>query len=78
MSEAMKTAAPEEAPITLDDLRHKALAIRAEVQDEVREQVTQRRTQIMLVGAVAVFAVISLAYYAGSRAAKRAAEPPLY
>ena len=65
-------------PITLDDLRHKALAIRTEVEDEVRSQVTERRTQIALVGAIAFVAVLSLAFYAGTRAARRAAEPPLY
>lgn len=64
------------APITLDDIRHKALAIRADVEDEVRTQVTDRRNQILLVGAVAVLAVVGIAYFAGSLAGRRAAEPP--
>ena len=67
-----------EAPITLDDLRHKAMAIRDEVKDEVREQVTERRNQIIVIGVVAVVAVISIAYFAGSMAGRRATETQRY
>jgi hypothetical protein len=66
------------APITLDDIRHKALRIRDEVKDEVTEQVGGRRAQLIAVGVVAVVAVIGIAYFVGSRAGRRAAEPPLY
>jgi len=69
-------AGAPETPITLDDIRHKALAIRSEVQDEVRTQVVDRRNQIVLVGAVVLLAVVGIAYFAGSRAGRRAAEPP--
>jgi hypothetical protein len=61
-------------PITLDDLRHKATRIREEVKEEVQTQVLDRRNQIVLVGVVAVVAVISLAYFVGSRSGRRALE----
>jgi hypothetical protein len=65
------------APITLDDLRHKALKIREDVVDEAKATIADRGTQMILVGVVAVVAVISLAYFVGTRAGRRAAEPPL-
>ena len=73
------TAAPTAPtdPITLDDLRHKALAIRVDVEDEVRAQVTEQGTRLVLIGVAAVIVVLSLAYFAGSRAGRRAAEPPV-
>jgi hypothetical protein len=76
MSEQTPPAAPSSGPITLDDLRHKALAIRAEVQEEVREQVTEKRTRLVTVAAIALVAIVSLAYLAGSRAGRRAGETP--
>jgi hypothetical protein len=68
---------PDE-PITLDDIRHKALRIRAEVRDEVTEQISDRRAQLVAVGVVAVVAVIGIAYMFGSMAGRRTARPPLY
>jgi hypothetical protein len=64
------------APISLEDLRHKALTIRGEVADETKMLVAERGTQIVLGAVVAVIAVISLAYFFGSRAGRRAAESP--
>jgi len=78
MSDQIAVTAPAEAPITLDDLRHKALRIRAEVRDEIDEQVNDRRNQIILVGVVAIFAVAGIAYLAGTIAGRRAAEPVQY
>lgn len=66
------------APITLDDIRHKALRIRDEVKDEVDEQIHDRRAQMVAVGFIAVVAVIGIAYVVGSMAGRRAAKPPLY
>jgi len=72
--------APQTAPadaITLDDLRHKALAIREEVKDEATRTLQDRRTQIVM-GAVVVTALaFGLMYYLGSRAGKasRAVRP---
>jgi hypothetical protein len=65
-------------PITLDDIRHKALRIRTEVRDEVAEQVSDRRAQMIGVAVVAVVAVVGIAYLFGSMAGRRAAQPPLY
>jgi hypothetical protein len=72
----MKPVTPPAAPITLDDLRHKALAIRSEVEDEVHEQVTERRTRLVGIGVLALVTVVSLAYLVGSSAGRRAAETP--
>jgi hypothetical protein len=63
-------------PITLDDLRHKALALREEVKDETTRVVHERRTQ-MIVGAVVLVALsVGVAYYLGTRAARAAAALP--
>jgi hypothetical protein len=79
MSETMATipGAPD-APITLDDIRHKALRIRDEVKDEVDTQVHDRRNQIIVVGVVAILAVAGIAYLAGSIAGRRSVEPVRY
>jgi hypothetical protein len=79
MSETMATvpAAPD-APITLDDIRHKALRIRDEVKDEVETQVHDRRNQIVVVGVVAFIAVAGIAHLAGSIAGRRSVEPARY
>ena len=61
--------------ITLDDIRHKALAIRADVEDEVQARVIERRNQLVVVGVVAVLAVVGIAYLAGSFAGRREAAP---
>lgn len=76
MSKPVETIVVPVAPITLDDIRHKALRIRDEVAEEAREQVSERRGQIVVVGVVAVVAVLSLAYYVGTRAGRAACEPP--
>jgi hypothetical protein len=74
MSKRTETTVVSAAPISLDDLRHKAIAIREDVVDEVKAHVAGRGTQIVVVGVVAVLAVISLAYFFGSRAGRRAVE----
>ena len=63
------------APITLDDIRHKALRIREEVREEVTEQVTSRGAQMVAIGVIAVVAVIGLAYFMGSQAGRHASAP---
>jgi hypothetical protein len=75
MSDKIAAVDLSAAPITLDDLRHKALHIRDEVKDEVSGRVNERRNQILVVGVVAVVAIVGLAYLAGTRAGRRAAEP---
>lgn len=76
MSRPVETAVVTAPPITLDDIRHKALRIRDEVTDEARAQVSERRNQMVLVGVVAVVAALSLVYYVGTRAGRAACEPP--
>lgn len=63
--------------ISLEDLRHKALKIREDISEEVHEQVMERGNQMVLVGVLAVVAVVSIAYYFGTRAGLRAAGPRL-
>jgi hypothetical protein len=78
MSETMKpTPGLSAGPITLDDIRHKALHIRDEVRDEVNEQINDRGAQMVAVAALAVIAVIGIAYFAGTAAGRRASEPAL-
>jgi hypothetical protein len=74
------TPAPEARPaetISLDDLRHKALAIKQDVRDEVDLQVSSRRNQLILAGIVVVAVGFGIAYYLGSRAGRAAAQPAL-
>lgn len=61
---------PSSRPITLDDIRHKTALIREGVADEARAQMAQRRTQLIVAGAVAVVAVVSIAYFLGARASR--------
>jgi hypothetical protein len=65
-------------PITLDDLRHKALAIREEVKVETKRTLRDRRTQIVIGVVVVTALAFGVAYYLGSRAGKAsaAAVPP--
>jgi len=76
MSEPSAAGSLPSAPITLEDLRHKALRIREEVVEEAKATVADRGTQIVVIGVVAVLAVISIAYLVGTRAGRRAVEPP--
>lgn len=63
-------------PITLDDLRHKALAIRDEVRDET-ERVIHKRGTVIVIGALSIVALsIGVAYFLGNRAARAAAAGP--
>lgn len=55
------------APITVEDLRQKALQIKDLTEAEVRLLLQERRSKAILVGAVALVAVISIAYYLGTR-----------
>jgi hypothetical protein len=75
--ESMVQTRPAE-PITLDDLRHKALAIREEVKDETTRTLRDRRTQIVIGVVVLTVLAFGAAYYLGSRAGKTsaAAVPP--
>lgn len=59
-------ALPEER-LTVDDLRHKALAVGQTVQIEAKRLIDQPRNRYVLAGAVIFAVAISFAYYLGSR-----------
>jgi hypothetical protein len=67
---------PPPDPISLDDLRHKALAIKQELRDEVDTQIVSRRNQLVVAGIVVVALGFGIAYFLGSRAGRAAAGPP--
>lgn len=54
-------------PITVEDLRRKALHIKDMTQAEAKLLMDERSSQMVLVGVVAVLAVASIAYYLGTR-----------
>jgi hypothetical protein len=56
-----------DTPITVEDLRSKTLHIKDLAEGEVRELVQDRTTQLVTAGVVAVLAVVSIAYYLGTR-----------
>jgi hypothetical protein len=60
--------------ITVDDLKHKALAVQQISADEVKRVVGTSAVRAVLVGAAVVAIALSVAYYVGSRAGARAAE----
>ena len=66
---------PADAAITLDQIRGKALAIRDEVKQEISDQVSDRRNQLVAAGVVAIVVVVGIAYLIGSRAGRRSAGP---
>lgn len=53
--------------ITVDDLKQKALHVRDVAESEARTVLKHDTTQALIVGAIAVVAVVSLAYYLGTR-----------
>jgi hypothetical protein len=54
-------------PITVDDLKRKATHIKDMTEAEVRLLLDERRSKVILVGVVAALAVVSMAYYLGTR-----------
>jgi len=60
--------------ITVDDLKHKALAIQQVATEEVKRVTGTSALRAVLVGAAVVAVALSVAYYVGSRAGARAAE----
>ncbi|MBN2405372.1 MAG: hypothetical protein JXE06_07310 [Coriobacteriia bacterium] len=58
---------PVDAPITVEDLRGKAMHIKDMAEGEVRELTQEKATKLVGVGVVAALAVVSLAYYLGTR-----------
>lgn len=58
---------PVERPITVEDLRRKAIRIKDMTETEVRHLREERATQLVVAGVAAVCAAVALAYYLGSR-----------
>ncbi|MDO9557083.1 MAG: hypothetical protein Q7J82_05820 [Coriobacteriia bacterium] len=56
-----------DTPITVEDLRSKALHIKDMAEGEVRDLAQEKTVQVVVVGVVAVLAVVSIAYYLGTR-----------
>ncbi len=66
MNEARETAlAPRQ--LTVEDLKQKAMHVRDVAESETRAVLKQDTTKVLIAGAVAVVAVVSLAYYLGTR-----------
>ena len=57
------------APITVEDLRRKAMHIKDMAEVEVHTIVDDRRSQLVMIGVVAIAVGLSVAYYLGRRAA---------
>ena len=57
----------DETAITVDDLRQKAIGIKDLAEAEAREFAREKGTQAAVVAVVAVAALVSIAYYLGSR-----------
>lgn len=55
------------APITVDDLRRKAVRIKDMAEAESRLILDDQRTRVIVIGVVAVVAAVSVAYYLGTR-----------
>ena len=53
--------------LTVDDLKQKAMRIRDLAESETREVLQLDATKAFAVGAVALVAVVSIAYYLGTR-----------
>lgn len=66
-------ALPVSRPLTTDDLRHKALAVRNVATREVRQLAQDNRTRIIVGVALGCAVVLSIAYLAGSRAGAKQA-----
>jgi len=58
---------PVTPPITVEDLRQKALRIADTAEAEVRALANQRTSKVVLVGAVVFGVALSLAYFLGTR-----------
>ena len=53
--------------LTVDDLKQKALHIRDLAESETREVLQRDATKVLAVGVVALVAVVSIAYFLGTR-----------
>ncbi|MDH4139905.1 MAG: hypothetical protein OEV43_04975 [Coriobacteriia bacterium] len=56
--------------LTVADIRHHAEEVRDLAQENVRRLAQEQATKAVIVGAIAVVAAISVAYWLGSRSAR--------
>jgi hypothetical protein len=56
--------------LTVDDVRHHAEEVRDLAKESVRRLAQEQATKAVVVGAAAIVAAISVAYWLGSRAAR--------
>lgn len=59
-----------ERRLTVDDVRHHAEEVRDLALSEAKRVRDEQGTRIVLIGAIAVVGVISIAYYLGTRAGR--------
>lgn len=62
--------------ITIEDVRAKAEHVQDLAQAEVKRVTEADRTKMLIYAAVGVAVLVGVAYYAGSRAARRTLEAP--
>ncbi len=67
--------AKQQPRVTVDDLRHKALAVRDTVKDEARRVLDQPTSRYVIAGAVIFAVAVSVAYLAGTMASRRRRPP---
>lgn len=60
--------------LTVDDVRHHAEEVRDMAVVEVKKVTEAQATKVVVIGAIALIAAVSLAYYLGSRNAYGPAE----
>lgn len=60
--------------LTVDDVRHHAEEVRDLAVSEVKKVTEAQATKVVVIGAIALVAAVSLAYYLGSRNAPGPAE----
>ena len=58
---------PTDRPITVEDLRRKALRIKDQAESEVLRLREERATQVVAAGVAVVLVAVTLAYYLGRR-----------
>jgi hypothetical protein len=63
---------PDPDRVSLDDVRHKALAVRDMAADEARQLMEERAVRVVIAGVVVIAVALSVTYWLGTRAAERA------
>ena len=65
----------DSARLTVDDIRHHAEEVRDLAQSEAKQFAEAQGTRAVIIGAIALVAVVSVAFYLGSRAGRRGFVP---